>query len=97
MSAKHKFESNHTPFKIAQDHIAWRGISGPLEHQSQCGLLIIVWRTRFSFVGKEFQQALHIKFQTLLGASRDQIPFHSWVFKGSPCGINSNSSLRTYT
>ena len=32
---------------------------------------MIVWRTKFSFVGMELRQARHIKFLTLLGTCKD--------------------------
>ena len=36
----------------------------------------MVWCTKFSFVGRELRQALHMKFFILFGTYNDQIPRH---------------------
>ena len=56
---------------------ACKVVSGSSLHRSQIGLSMMVWHTRFSFVGKEFWHALHIWFFILFGVYRAQMAFQS--------------------
>lgn len=65
---------DHTTSSSSHNQRVWRIYSGILRHISWVGSEITIWQTKFIFVGSKFWHALQIKFFTLLGTRRDQIP-----------------------
>ena len=66
--------SSHTTSSSVQDHWEWIVDLGASLHRSQTELSLMVRRSKFSLVGNEFRQALHIRFLILFGTYKDQIP-----------------------
>ena len=62
------------------------------EQRSQKGFSITVRRTKFSLVGREFRQALYMKFLTLFGTYSDQIPHHNSLSSIDRAEISVDSS-----
>ena len=86
---------SETENSIAPDHskLACSEVSGVDKQRSQMGSVIIILHTRFPLVGKEFLQALHIRFFVLLGEFKAQIPFHKSVsWSGGSVWTSGDSS-----
>ena len=75
----HCESSSQTTSNSLHDHRAWSDDSGICLNRSHIGLSMIVWRTRFSFVGRELRHALHTRFLILLGTWIDQSVLHRWL------------------
>ena len=64
-----------------QVHSTWEVVSGSCLHISQVWSMLILRRCRLSRVGKQFEQALHIKVRTFGGTFSVQIMFQvdPWI------------------
>jgi len=88
----HKVKSSQTKYNSPHDHNAWRPNSLAQEQQSHSGFSIMVRHTKFSFVGREFQQALPINFFILFGTCIDQMPHYnslSFINRAETLAISS--------
>ena len=88
----HKVKSSQTTSNSPHNHKAWRVDSLAQEHRSHKGFSIMVQRTKFALVRREFRQALHIKFFTLFGTCNDQIPCHNSLSSTNRAAILEVSS-----
>ena len=83
---------SQTSSKTEQPHRACNESSMFEEHRSHVGLSMIVFRVKFSFVGREFLHALHTMFLYLFGTSKDQMHFQKFLSKSGYVSSSDSAS-----